>query len=286
MEIKMLDHKGVKNGIKKGMTLEDFCEKYECTPEVLSEQIERLYSHNPRDGKDCLAQMALNAKKARKVDVEDVDVVDQDDVNATITVDRLDEPAMVSNPEDSKVSELSELKSKEIIWSRKVMDLETKHKAFASQHRDCLTQLRGIKDDIDQIKNAFLEKCDEYEKVVEENNVIVEQMNEISQQLSIERSVLDETRQKIEDLEKITIFVYSDGTIKSSNGEVIVLDETETRDLFEELLGKPECEDLRLKDIRTLAKMLVIVERSSMKVEMICDNDNLEKTYLALRRAT
>ena len=65
MDIKMLQSRNLNDCIKKGMTMGDFCEKYECSEEELIAQIGNLYSRNPSKAKEQISRIEANAKKAR-----------------------------------------------------------------------------------------------------------------------------------------------------------------------------------------------------------------------------
>ena len=76
--------------------------------------------------------------------------------------------------------------------------------------------------------------------------------------------------------------VYADGTIAPLDGHSIILDDTGHESVFDEILKHPACADLRVREIRTLARMLQITMNSTVEVEMICDVPELETAFATI----
>lgn len=285
MEIRMLKPKNLNDGIKRGMTMEDFCKKYQCSEEELRTQIENLYSHNSSKAKDYMGQIEANSKKARPKKakpedqtevMEDVDTADNTEVEFPFESTPIAE-AIVSE----HVAELEELKSSENSLSHEVMDLEAEHVALAGQHKRCLAELRVLRDEIAQLEEEYTIKCDKCDLIIQENNSYVEQMNDISAKLCDKRAVLDETRQKIAGRDRLIMFVYSAGEIYIDDlriDEGIALNE----ELYKELRDRPECDELKQREIRTLTKMVAFARGSTITVEVTCESEDLEIAYLEL----
>ena len=286
MDIKMLMPRNLNDGIKKGMTMGDFCEKYECSEEELIAQIGNLYSRNSSKAKEYISKIEANAKKARPKKVEP-EAKEADEAATAETESALDGLATTESIPSAEavvseqITELEELKHSEASLSREVMDLEAEHESFASQHRNCLAKLRGLRDEIAQLEELYSAKCEECDSIIQENNAYVEQMNNVSAKLSDRRAVLDETRLKIAGLDKLIMFVYSGGEIYINDSRVdegIELNE----EFYMELRDKPECEELRQREIKTLTKMLTFAKSSTLTVEVTCENEDLEIAYLEL----
>ena len=286
MDIKMLTPRNLNDGIKKGMTMGDFCEKYECSEEELTVQVGNLYSRNSSKAKEYISKIEANAKKARpkKVEPEAKEADEAATAETESAPDGLATTESIPSAEavvSEQVAELEELKLSEVSLSREVMDLEAEHANFASYHKNCLAKLRDLRNDIARIKEEYDAKCEECDSLIQENNAYVEQMNDISAKLSNRRVVLDETRLKIAGLNKLIMEVYSAGEIYINDSRVdegIELDEG----LYKELRDRPECDELRQREIKTLAKMLTFTRGSTLTVEVSCENEDLEIAYLEL----
>lgn len=167
--------------------------------------------------------------------------------------------------------------------SDEIIALESQHKQFAREHRDCIRQLRDLSEDMEQLRLAFQTKAAEYEAIVNENNRLVLEMNRISQERAEKVAILDETRQQIQSLQVVNICAYENGTIEPFDGNCTTpLDETGNERIYSQLLDREECEALRLKDVRVLSKVLAIAKNASVNIEPIFENDALEASFQAL----
>lgn len=286
MDIKMLQTKKLNDCIKKGMTIEDFCEKYECSEEELSTQIGNLYSRNPSKAKEQISRIEANAKKARpkkaEPKVEEAnETVTAEAENATEESTAAEQTSDVKDVVSNQIAELKELELYEASLSKKVMDLEAKYESFAGPHRNCLAKLRGLRNEIARIKEEYDAKCEECDLIIQENNAYVEQMNIVSVELGENKAVLDETRLKIAGLDKLIMFVYSGGEIYINDSRVDESIELNEK-LYKELRDKPECDELRQREIKVLTKMLTFAKSSTLTVEVTCENEDLEIAYLEL----
>ena len=286
MDIKMLDTKGIKNGIKRGLTVGDFCDKFNCTPDELETRIGNLYSHNSSKAKSYMTEIEANSKKARPKKAEPENQVEDEEVIAIDETDVAGDDSAEPAPDAETVvseqaTELEGLKRSEESLSREVMDLETEHESFSKQHKGCLAELRVLRDEIEQIEKEYEIKCGKCDLIIQENNAYVEQMNDITVKLREKRAVLDETRHKIAGLNTLIMFVYSGGEIYINDSRVdegIVLDE----ELYKELRDRPECDELKQREIKTLAKVITFARKSTITIEVTCENEDLEIAYLEL----
>ena len=190
-------------------------------------------------------------------------------------------PLLTMNP--SRATQLQLLEATEHQQSDEIIALESQHKQFAREHRDCIRQLRDLSEDMEQLRLAFQTKAAEYEAIVNENNRLVLEMNRISQERAEKVAILDETRQQIQSLQVVNICAYENGTIEPFDGNCTTpLDETGNERIYSQLLDREECEALRLKDVRVLSKVLAIAKNASVNIEPIFENDALEASFQAL----
>ena len=108
-------------------------------------------------------------------------------------------------------------------------------------------------------------------------------MNEITAEWNVERATLSDTRSRIEELSVVTLCVYDSGEISLMDNCDVELDDSGWKSRRDILLTLDECLELRRKDIGTLARLLKIVEHLDCKVEVACDNSELENAFQKLR---
>ena len=271
----------------------DFCDKYQCSSEEFEERMKQIYGHNRRQLKSCFVQIAANEKKARKeavsnevAEVERTDEADEtidtvgaaEDINTAESVDEA--RADVATSRRVELAYLAELEDQQ---SKRVMALESEHKELATEHRLHKTSLRELSDKIDKMMVEFQHYHQEFEEILSKNAIVEARMNEISAEWNAERTALADTRSRIEELSVVTLSVYNSGEISLIDGPEIELDDSGWDSTREVLLTDDECQELRLKDITTLAKLLMIAEHSDYKIEAMCDNAELEMAFRKLR---
>lgn len=278
MDITMMKTKTVMVGIKNGMTLDDFCQKYQCSSEAFEERMKQIYGHNKKQLKHCFTQIVANEKKARKEAETDEteEVAEVTEVSETTEEDQV--PVSMSRSEELKY--LAELEKQQV---QSVVAIESEHKELAAEHRLYKTSLRELRDKIDKMMVEFQHYHQEFEEILSKNAVVEARMNEISAEWNTERTALADTRSRIEELSVVTLSVYNSGEISQIDGPEIELDDAGWDSTREVLLTEDECQELRLKDITTLAKLLMIAEHSDRKIEAMCDNAELEIAFRKLR---
>ena len=278
MTILMMKAKNVMSGIKNGMTLEDFCEKYQCSADEFGERLKQIYGHNKKQLKNCIDQIAANQKKARK-ETEPDKAEETRDVD-----DDVDGAAGKEMPSAaSKEVELLSLTELEKRQSQHVMALESEHKTLATEHRALKNSLRGISDSIDRLMGEFRRYHNEFEEILSRNAIVEARMNEVSAEWNEEIAALTDTRNMIEELSTVTLCVYASGEITPMDGCEVTLSDAGWETTREVLLLDDACQELRLKDISVLARLLVIAEHADCKLEVVCDNDELEAAFWKLR---
>ena len=278
MDITMMKTKTVMVGIKNGMTLDDFCQKYQCSSEAFEERMKQIYGHNKKQLKHCFTQIVANEKKARKEAETDEteEVAEVTEVSETTEEEQV--PVSMSRSEELKC--LAELEKQQV---QSVVAKESEHKELAAEHRSYKTSLRELRDKIDKMMVEFQHYHQEFEEILSKNAVVEARMNEISAEWNTERTALADTRSRIEELSVVTLSVYNSGEISQIDGPEIELDDAGWDSTREVLLTEDECQELRLKDITTLAKLLMIAEHSDRKIEAMCDNTELEIAFRKLR---
>lgn len=281
LSLNLLNPAELKEGIKGGHGVKHFCEKYSCTEDALRQRVSAVFRNSPKIVRSIMADLRANDKKLdKKAAIQSARGAEVDDeteaTNITTDTDKVDD--MPPRPM-TRSEQLEALRLIEKERSDKVIELETSHKKLVQEHRERIKKLRSLKKDIDEIEITLKAKCREYEDIVLENNTLVMQMNVISRERYAEAAELDKTRLQIEDLEKIEICVYLDGTIAPIEDQPLRLDDTGSDELYATLIEDERCQNLRLKSIRTLARLIKIVEHSSRKIEILFDYVELESAF-------
>ena len=270
----------LKEGIKSGLGTKHFCGKYECTEEALKQRVGAIFRKSPKIVRSIMADLKANDKKLeKKAAAQSIKVEARDEKKKAEIITDKNEEATVPPRTMTRAEQLEALRAAEIKKSDQVIELETSHKKLAGEHKKRIKRLRELKKDIDEIELTLKGKCREYEDIVLENNNLVQKMNAISQERRGKVMQLDEIRQQIEDLDRIEICVYSDGTIAPIEEQPLSLDESGSDELYATLIEDERCQNLRLNSIRALAKILKIVENSIRKIDILFEDADLESVF-------
>ena len=266
--------------IKNGHTPESLCERYQCTREELRDHIFRLYHQDKAKAKELYAALEANRKISRKENnpgtaeeaIEEV-VMEKATRKKPVTREEI-------NIQDTTIESLEK---EEVHLSRKVISLESEHKSWRAKHHDCAKRLRAIQDELEEIKSRLEDCREEYDRVIKEANDIASTMNHISEIRREKVVALETVRQKLDELKSVTLCVYSDGRIEAPDRPDFVPDDEGYRELVKELSERPECLDLRVRDIQVLARLLKISENISGKLTLICEVTELENAFTAIK---
>ena len=286
-ELARLTRKDVRVGIKKGLTMKVFCEKYQCSEEELKARIEQLYSKDTKVAKKCLDEIMANGKKPKKqpkpiaeevtIQVEAEEIPETSGFESTTELVNADETST-----DTEINKLEVLKDLEESVSQEVIDLESSNKALVREYHICKTKLDECNKKLDEITEEYLACNKVFNETIEEAEKIEQQRSELKKQWGVKRKVLGDIRAEIERLSTIGIDVYNSGEIAPTEGCEVELDDSGWEGLRESLLTSEYCQDLRLRDIGVLARLLKINEHAGGKITLLCDRSEIENAFKAL----
>ena len=293
MAISRLDAKGVLLGIKNGMTVDDFCTKYQCSSEELITRIHQIYNRSEKIAKKHIAAIIANEKNARKTpnatedaEADGAGLAEETPVEMP-EVNWAEEPAEASETQGVAGSEtaLEQAEKEAEALSQEIMDIEVKwRRDYTPKHLDFISELREINSEMKELITRYKKLCSRYESVVNRDNEVIQQMNELMADRREKVAQLAEIRQRIVELKAVSLCVYASGEIATLEERDIVLDDSGYLELYNELLEREECQELRLKDIKALARLLCIVKNLGDITVSACmfDNDELDKAYKVL----
>lgn len=278
----------IRNSIKSGAGFQTMCEKFQCTKEELDAAIRRLYRY---DSEKIFKEIQTNEKKYQRRIANAVTKrkIPTPIMNHSDTMQTPEDLHCISSPGGctegvsiSRADQIIMLKAQETEMSNRVIALESDRKALFSQHRTNLEKLHELRNQLEAIQQQFIRTNKDYEAIVTENNQLLEKLDSLSEQKAAEATKLTEIRQKIEDLEAITVCVYHDGRIEPLEDTDVALDDSGNEEIFYTMLN--QCAEknatLRICDIKTLARIDAIIRNSAHRIDFLFDDDNLENCYM------
>lgn len=188
---------------------------------------------------------------------------------------------MKENKKEPDERSLEKLKDRENALVTEICKQEVAHKSTLSSKKKLFDQLKNEKEKILELKDIILKRqkaVDEiFTKIVEIDEKIITE----SEELSANKKILNEIREYIIVLEKVTIFVYENGEIKEEEAEVaeelLGLDE-----VFESLIYNELVENLSVKQIRQLAKLMVLTEqmqKQGQNYDLVFESEIVQKIF-------
>lgn len=89
------------------------------------------------------------------------------------------------------------------------------------------------------------------------------------------------TIKEIANRNTVVFCIGSDGTIEAPDKPEFPIDDSGYLELKNTLIERDECQDLRIRDITTLARLIKIVAKAE-RFTLICDSAELEAAFWAL----
>lgn len=176
---------------------------------------------------------------------------------------------------------LEELLEEEKFLSDNCVALEKEHKELISARREDVKMLANIKRTLEELKRLLQANQNRLTTVLEDYNSKAEQMIRVNSEISACKEMLADTRAQIEEAKKLKIFVFSDGTIECENGELQYPSEAEVSQVFSTIILLAAAEELTVKQIKTVAKLVLTVKKIDKKYELEFDSDSVQKFYEA-----
>lgn len=297
MELKV-DRKAIKNGLKGGYGFSDFEEKFGIQRGELEKTIRFLYNRNSDTAEEMIREIAKNEKKRAKVaskkpatEYKGVPIEDFKSMS-------LDEfMALDSNADSCNTVASNDVKtvtpcSKEILLieedianlSDELIKAESETKRWDERYRAHDGQLRELDEKLGKLEADMRKVKEKFDSVVGIAREVREKVDQARENQSRLQAAIDEKRQKLAELKRISICVYNDGTIAPLEDDTsVVINDAGTDDICTVLFSAAECQELRMRDVRTLARLIAIVKNSSLDFEVVCDNTELEKAFGALK---
>lgn len=235
--------------------------------------------------KDEKKEMALdNQKEDEQIELTNFETLtDQSSEveNGKVGKNMVDYTAVEKPTNDEPNPSLNELLEAEKFLSDNCVSLEKEHNALINARREDVKTLALIKRTLEELKRLLQVNQSKLTTVLEDYNSKAEQMLRVSSEISACKEMLADTRAQIEEAKKLKVSVFSDGTIECENGELESPCEAEVSQLFSTLILLAAAEELTIKQVKTVAKLVSVVKKIDQKYELEFDSDLVQKLYEA-----
>ena len=179
---------------------------------------------------------------------------------------------------------LLELAKGEEEASKRVMELENQREALIQIRRDAGGKLKNLRDALEKAEDRVRGLNDSILEIAQQDAVTKAKLDELGPELKREREHLDGIRSEIKVLKAPDICFYENGEIAPLDDKlVIVLDTTGHEGIWENLSKLPLLENISIKQVRQLAKLLAIRRNLDGEANVIFENAEIEKIYCQLK---
>ncbi len=263
ISLNLLTPKEVRVAVKSGQTVEDFLSVYGCTEGELRARFDQIFK-TPKTAANVWSELKRNGKVKHK---------------------KSSEPAE-EDPSSAFDKKIAGLKCRESELSSNIMELETGWYEDKRNRAECLRLLRGLEKELESIRESIAAQIDHFKRIVADSDQYTDCMNDKAAKLRGLREELNAVREDISRLSMMTIGLTLSGELlflSFEDDEIWPVDESGSDEIFDVALKNELCGELKLNEIRGLARLLAIVRNAPMvKTELIFDNSQAELAYYQL----
>ena len=309
--LKKLTTRIVREKMKQGWRAAEFCAKYGCTTSELEARIRCIFNKKCA-ADDVLREMRKDTKKSKRAPLATTvapTTVDMAAVNEAfeksfgnsgrrydvVAISEHKEPTTdapstineaVQEQRESFEERLHALEERESELSELVCNSEVAWFEAKSRRTNHLRELQEIGQEFKLLADQCLALIDRRRRTVQQINAAAEQMNAASSARKELGAELDKIRAQIQEMAKVIIGVTADGDFLVFDDEFEVeLDASGSEQIFKAILENEVCAELKVREIRTVARLLAIRQNMPMEIEAVFDNPDVEAVFDLLSEA-
>ena len=216
---------------------------------------------------------------------DDVLVKQQSETQDNVSEEQPSETQLTSS---SLIEEerLQNLKDEEKILRDGIISKENEHKNLIAKRKQLFKKLETQRSMMLQLRKTIEQRKKEVEEISAELISLSDEIVSVNSFLSTRRTDLLNIQNQIKELEKISVFIYENGEIDTDN---FLIDIPETwNDVFENILRNEVVENLSIKQIKQIAKLIVltsILHANSLEYELTFESEKSQKAFYELDKA-
>ena len=302
--------------LKYGSTIDDLAREYDCQKEELLEFLKKNFDKSAYNR--IINEMTKNSKKKNhnkksslsiSTDDEAITTIWKDDTaittvpedDTTIATVQEDDTTITTVQEKNEATEeqfpilhfqassldeeslLQKLKDEEKILRHELISKENEHRNLITKKKNLINKLENQQALMLELRKTIEQRQKDVEQISNDLDNLSEELVSINSSISNGRKDLLDIQGKIKELEKIYVFVYENGETDTGN---FCIDIPETwNKVFDDILRNDIVEDLSIKQIKQLAKLIVltdILNQNSLIFELTFESENAQKAFYEL----
>lgn len=280
--------------LKKGYSLDTLTQELGISSENLKSKIFSLFS-DPRKAEDVIRELGKNAKKHNNTKNTKFSENTQKEEEKTMVVTfpkqqiigeqleiavqpktvedilkKLDTSFEVSN------AEFSTIQAEAIKLEEQHESLEKKRYALRCKLVESDKRLEELSKEIEAIQSQLSLNMAEYEKLDAE-------MKALNEPIATKKQRLEVLREQLANF-SMEVYAYENGEICIGSYPVVEIP-GDVQHLFNELISSRIAEDLAVREVRQLARLILVakaIEATGKHMDIVCDNQKLEEVFKKL----
>lgn len=184
-------------------------------------------------------------------------------------------------------SKLQKLLDEENELSNSLYGLEAEYKKLYQKRKRNFALVKDAKKKcellLQEVENLNVQ-IDKYRK---RHDDMSRKITKYAEDIKATREILKSVREKISQLQAISIFIYEDGRIEVEGADVPDILEKDINSLYEVLINKPDAEIFTIREIKALARLILMVgqyQKDIVSLELYFDNAKLQIYYDTLAK--
>jgi chromosome segregation ATPase len=189
-----------------------------------------------------------------------------------------------SSSQNTSISHLEELQEKETLLSQDIISDEEAHKEMVARRREINLSFKKVKNALSELQRLLKLNEEKTSALIEEYNDLSTKMRTKSSDIKAKKAILADIREQIANLKKCVVYVFADGNIEVENASISDVDddEDEVAERLLTLVQYAEAEELTIKDLKTIAKLELMVAEliaDGINYELFFDSETVQKFY-------
>lgn len=279
-----LTAKSLRELTKRGHTIADFCDKYQCTEEELKARLYKILRNNERVVNEAFNEILTNSKKKGKP----ATVIKKEQKATSEEVLAAAESAICAEkPDNEPIADSStpiapyDLEARRERLRKIGLNLKDEYAEYDRNYSEIASKVISLKSEITNLEDKLARAKLKLSKLTLLRDEYDEKRSKLRIAREANQKAIAELDEEIRERDAIQLIACEDGEVEALNEQGFVPDDTGYNVMYSGLVNDAKYENLRAKDIRLLARVLTIVANAPKDrlVEVTFDSEEAQRLY-------
>lgn len=258
---KTLTPKYLRLAIRYHKPMSVMLQELQCSEDEFYRNVDLLYSGNSSKLKKSIKVSCVEHPIYSSPSNISIDSLENESNIETEDVEKCEPSTIVHN------GALDSLKESEKILSATLIEMEQKRNLLTENYRTELSKLRKIQDTVSELRQKLTQEMETVKNIAKKCDDVLAQRTQLNQELRKKRNELSSIRQNIEEMSRITLFVYCDGSVDAETQcfelPILFPSNSDVNKLVNQLIESEDFELLSARQLKILAKVKIICDSLS-----------------------